>query len=153
MQLCVAHALTPAAEGSKTRKDADDGSEDIDDENEASEHEAQSEPEDEEESYKVVPTKRRKTSGAAQSRSTAPRKRARKAAGSDDEGAAKGEYIIWNDNRLFNSIRSTRANVQKAVDDWIGSYQDEDAEDTGPGVALAELVNFVLRVRQQRLKI
>lgn len=101
---------------------------------------------DDDDGEHLPPAKRRKTRKAA-----APRKRARKTAGagSDDEAPiGLSEYNISSDNALFNAVRDPNAAVQTAVDDWVATYGEEEDDDTGPGVALAQLVNFLLRVRR-----
>ena len=79
----------------------------------------------------------------------ASRKSGRKRAGSDDEAPIGSEYNIAPDNALFNAVRDPNSAVQSAVDDWIATYGEEEDDDTGPGVALAQLVNFLLRVRHR----
>lgn len=86
-------------------------------------------------------------------------------------GKAKGDTKVNNDNKIYSSplslfetpveqamltpfailsdaVKNPNAALQAVVDDWIESYDEES-----PGIAMAELINFVFRVRPNFLLI
>jgi len=120
------------------------------------------ESEEEEEDYVAPKTVARKPK-AQKRAATASKTKKRKAAALDSDNAdpesqnaaedeneplLKGEYTIAHDNDLFEAVRHHESALEATVQEWIESYQAEgDASEESKGEPLAQLINFVIRVR------
>lgn len=156
------HTLSRRAGGpSKRRKVAhadgatDDDDEDVDELDELSP--VENDPDDETFDGPRQATRQKAT------RRTASKKRSGNDDGDDDTGGGRrtkraaggdlltGEYKIASDNTLFEAVRKSGSALESTVEDWVHHYQggdgDGDDADVGRGEALAELINFLLRVR------
>ena len=72
---------------------------------------------------------------------------------SEGDALANGEYAIASDNNLFEAVRNPATALELSVEEWIDTYLKPDETDSEDhrGTPMAELLNFVLRVKRPTL--
>lgn len=90
----------------------------------------------------------RKATGAASSKGAASRTKAAQRGKSRKRTLGNREELpINDDNKLFNHVKNPESDLASTAEEWAMYYHDN------AGMALAQLVNFFIRVRRELIRV